>query len=140
MVRFVHAADFQIGKPYNWANGRAQKTLRERREQAIEQVGEVAAESQADFIVVAGDFFDANTIEDDVITRACRRLSSLNIPTYILPGNHDFAAGPASVYERSTFERLRQRSWARRGSGGRSYRRRSRRGCRFRGRRGLVQD
>jgi len=105
MVRFIHAADFQIGKPYNWANDRAQKTLQERREQAIEQVGEVAAESQADFIVVAGDFFDANTIEDDVITRACRRLSGADIPTYILPGNHDFAAGPACVYERSTFER-----------------------------------
>jgi len=105
MVRFVHAADFQIGKPYNWANGRAQKTLQERREQAIERVGEVAEERNADFIVVAGDFFDANTIEDDVITRACRRLSSIDVPVYILPGNHDFAAGPACVYERSTFDR-----------------------------------
>jgi DNA repair exonuclease SbcCD nuclease subunit len=105
MARFIHTADFQIGKPYNWANGRAQRTLKERRERAIEQMGEVAAERNADFIVVAGDFFDANTIEDDVITRACRRLSSVDVPVYILPGNHDFAAGPASVYERSTFER-----------------------------------
>jgi DNA repair exonuclease SbcCD nuclease subunit len=105
MVSFLHTADFQIGKPYNWVNDRAQKTLQERREQAIERVGEVAEEKNADFIVVAGDFFDANTIEDDVITRACRRLSSVDVPVYILPGNHDFAAGPACVYERSTFER-----------------------------------
>jgi DNA repair exonuclease SbcCD nuclease subunit len=105
MIRFIHAADFQIGKPYNWASDRAQRTLRERRETAIERVGEVADENDAQFIVVAGDFFDANTVGDDVITRACKRLSSIDVPVYILPGNHDFAAGPACVYQRSTFER-----------------------------------
>ncbi len=105
MIRFIHAADFQIGKPYNWAGGRAQRTLKERREEAIERVGDVAREKGADFLVIAGDFFDANTIEDDVITRACRRLSNVEVPVYILPGNHDFAAGPACVYDRPTFER-----------------------------------
>lgn len=105
MIRFIHAADFQIGKPYNWASDRAQRTLRERRETSIERVGEVADENDAQFIVVAGDFFDANTVGDDVITRACKRLSSIDVPVYILPGNHDFAAGPACVYQRSTFER-----------------------------------
>ncbi len=103
MVRFVHAADFQIGKPFNWATGRAQTKLQEAREEAISRVGEVAAEQEADFILIAGDFFDDNTVSDDVVARTCKRLSDIEVPVYILPGNHDFSGSPSSVYHRDLF-------------------------------------
>jgi len=41
MTRFVHTADLQIGKPFNWASVRAQTKLREAREEAIGRVGDV---------------------------------------------------------------------------------------------------
>jgi DNA repair exonuclease SbcCD nuclease subunit len=105
MVRFVHTADFQIGKPFNWASGRAQTKLRDAREEAVGRIGEVADEHEADFVLIAGDFFDDNTVGDDVVSRTCQRLSEINAPVYILPGNHDFAGSPASVYHRPLFQR-----------------------------------
>lgn len=105
MTRFVHTADLQIGKPFNWAEGRAQTKLREAREEAVSRIGEVAQEHEADFVLVAGDFFDDNTVGDDVVSRTCQRLSEIDVPVYILPGNHDFSGSPASVYHRPLFQR-----------------------------------
>lgn len=107
MIRFVHTADLQIGKPFNWASGRARQKLKDAREEAIERVGEVAADHEADFIVIAGDLFDDNTVGDDVVSRTCQRLSAIDVPVFILPGNHDFAGGPACVYHRDLFDALR---------------------------------
>jgi len=107
MVRFIHTADLQIGKPFNWASGRAQSSLREAREEAVTAFGEVARERDAHFILIAGDLFDDNTVGDDVVTRTCQRLSEIDVPVYILPGNHDFAGGPSCVYHRDPFLALK---------------------------------
>jgi DNA repair exonuclease SbcCD nuclease subunit len=107
MVRFIHTADLQIGKPFNWARGRAQSSLREAREEAVTILGDVAREQDAHFILIAGDLFDDNTVGDDVVTRTCQRLSEIDVPVYILPGNHDFAGGPSCVYHRDPFLALK---------------------------------
>lgn len=107
MVRFVHTADLQIGKPFNWAGDRAQSKLRDEREEVVSRIGEVAREQEADFILVAGDLFDDNNVEDDVVSRTCQRLSASDVPVLILPGNHDFAGGPACVYRRDPFDARR---------------------------------
>lgn len=103
MVRFVHTADLQLGMPFHWANERARAKLMERREEAIDAVGRVAQEHNADFVLIAGDFFDANTVADDVVARTCQRLQQVNVPVFILPGNHDFFGGPDCVYQRKRF-------------------------------------
>lgn len=103
MVRFLHTADLQIGKPFNWAGERAQRSLQEAREEVIGRVGNVAEEHGAQFVVIAGDLFDDNTVADDIVTRTCQRLSDIEVPVYVLPGNHDFAGGPACVYQRDRF-------------------------------------
>ena len=53
--------------------------------------------------MIAGDFFDDNTVSDDVVARTCKRLSEVEVPVYILPGNHDFSGSPSSVYHRDLF-------------------------------------
>lgn len=103
MVRFLHTADLQIGKSFNWASGRAQNNLREAREDAIGQIGDVAAEREVDFVLIAGDLFDDNTVADGIVSRTCERLSGISVPVYILPGNHDFAGSPSCVYQRDRF-------------------------------------
>jgi DNA repair exonuclease SbcCD nuclease subunit len=109
MVRFLHTADLQIGKPFNWADAeRARPALKEAREEAVTRIGNVADERDAHFILVAGDLFDDNTIDDDVVTRTCHRLESdVSVPVYILPGNHDAASGPSCVYRRAPFTELK---------------------------------
>jgi len=103
MVRFLHMGDLQIGKPFNWASGRAQNNLREARENAIDRIGDVADEHDVDFVLIAGDLFDDNTVADDIVSRTCERLSGISVPVYILPGNHDFAGSPSCVYQRDPF-------------------------------------
>ena len=105
MVRFLHTADLQIGKPFNWADSeRAQPALKEAREEVVTRIGELADKRDASFILIAGDLFDDNTVGDDVVTRTCHRLANdINVPVYIIPGNHDFSGGPSCVYHRSPF-------------------------------------
>ncbi len=104
MTRFLHTADLQIGKPFGWASGRAQAKLQEAREEAIGRLGKTARERGAEFVLIAGDFFDENTVSDDVVTRTCQRLSAIEVPVYVLPGNHDFSGSPSCVYRRDLFE------------------------------------
>lgn len=68
-------------------------------------MGEVADDHGADFVLVAGDFFDDNTVSDEVVARTCQRLSDVEVPVYILPGNHDFSGSPSCVYRRDLFRR-----------------------------------
>jgi len=105
MIRFLHTADLQIGKPFQWANDRARLKLRERRQEALDEIARVAEEQAVDFVLIAGDFFDANTLGDDVVTQTCARLQGFPGPVLILPGNHDFAGGPGCVFRRDTFLR-----------------------------------
>lgn len=105
MIRFLHTADLQLGMPFHWAGERAQ-TLNNYREKAVSTLANLAREKEVDFVVIAGDFFDDNTVEDRVVVRACERLAEFDVPVLILPGNHD-AGGPDSVYRRDKFERTR---------------------------------
>ena len=105
MIRFLHTADLQIGKPFGWASGRARSKLQEAREEAIGRLGETARKQGAEFVLIAGDFFDENTVSDDVVARTCQRLSAIEVPVYILPGNHDFSGSPSSVYRRDLFQK-----------------------------------
>ena len=109
MVQFLHTADLQLGKPFNWADPeRARPALKEAREEALSRIGAVAEQRDAAFIVIAGDLFDENTVGDGVVTRTCHRLESdVSVPVYILPGNHDFAGSPSCVYHRSPFAQLK---------------------------------
>lgn len=102
MVRFLHTADWQLGMPFHWADGRADE-LRRAREAAVERLGDAAGKHEVDFVVVAGDVFDANTVSDRVVTRACHLLGQFDCPVFLLPGNHDFCGGPDSVYRRTAF-------------------------------------
>ncbi len=104
MIRFLHTADLQLGKPFNWARDLASK-LTDKRGETIDRLARAAADAEVDFVVVAGDFFDANTIDDRLVVRTCERLKRFSMPVFILPGNHDCCGGPDSVYRRQTWRR-----------------------------------
>lgn len=101
-VRFLHTADLQLGKPFHSIPDDAGAKLRERRLDAIDALGKVARDHKADFVVVAGDFFDANTATDRLVQQVLLRIQQAGIPFVVLPGNHDHA-GTGSVYARPSF-------------------------------------
>ncbi|MBP7728385.1 MAG: DNA repair exonuclease [Bacteroidia bacterium] len=104
---FIHTADWQIGKPFNGVAEEEKRTLlREERLQAIRRISKVIEESKAEFVLVAGDLFDSPTPTKATVSATCSAIGSLNVPVYIIPGNHDHG-GPGSIWEQSFFQRER---------------------------------
>jgi DNA repair exonuclease SbcCD nuclease subunit len=96
-VTFVHSADWQLGMVRAFLGPEAQARYGQARIDAIERIGQVAAEAGAAFVVVAGDVFDANQVDRHIVLRACEALKTIQCPVYLLPGNHD-SLEPGSVW------------------------------------------
>ena len=106
MIRFIHTADLQLGMPFAWLPGDSGAQLRNWRFDAIDRVVDLAATQDASFIVVAGDLFDANTVDDRTVEQACSRFGRARVPVFAIPGNHDHG-GPGSIWQRDRFKRSR---------------------------------
>lgn len=87
-VRFIHTSDLQIGMT-RWFLGADQAQFDNDRLEAVQRLGELAVSEEAEFIVVAGDVFEHNSLSERVIGRALEVLRGLPVPVYLLPGNHD---------------------------------------------------
>jgi len=103
MARFLHTSDWQLGASMGQVPGDKGALLRAERLAAVERVGTLAKRHEVDFVLVAGDVFDAHTVDNDVVTRALEILGRFPVPVYAIPGNHDFSGAPESVYARQRF-------------------------------------
>lgn len=71
----------------------------------VGRLGALAQEHEAQFIVVAGDVFESNQLSRVTLTRALDALSSLPVPIYLLPGNHDPLDG-SSIFNTREFHEV----------------------------------
>ena len=97
--RFVHTADWQLGKQFANIPGDAGGALRDRRLEAVKAVGRLATARGADAVLVAGDAFDANAVADRTLIRMLDGLKTFSGDWVFIPGNHD-AALADSVWTR----------------------------------------
>lgn len=86
---FIHTSDLQIGMTRKFLSPEAQARFDDARLQAVKRLGALADEHGAEFIVVAGDVFEHNSLERETRGRALEVLRALPVPVYLLPGNHD---------------------------------------------------
>ncbi|PSF12190.1 DNA repair exonuclease [Marinobacter fuscus] len=100
MPRFLHTADWQMGRTYSRFEPEDSAALVEARFQAIETLAQLATERQCDAVLVAGDVFDAQTVSDRTIRRVFNATSGFAGPWVMLSGNHD-AALVESVWTRA---------------------------------------
>lgn len=100
MPTFLHTADWQIGKLYGQFEPDEAALLAEERFAAVERLAALAASRGADFVLVAGDVFDAQTVADRTIHRLFNAMAGYAGPWVLLPGNHD-AALAESVWTRA---------------------------------------
>jgi DNA repair exonuclease SbcCD nuclease subunit len=103
MARFLHTADWQIGRQYGQIAADDAVPLAEARFGAVERLAQLAVEHKVDAVLVAGDVFDAQTVSDRTIRRLFNALKAFSGPWIMIPGNHD-AALAESVWTRA--ERL----------------------------------
>lgn len=104
-VRFLHTSDWQLGMT-RWflkeGDGEAQARYSADRLEAVRRIGRLAQKRGAEFIVVAGDVFESNTLPERDFQRALDAIRELPVPVYLLPGNHD-ALDATSIYHRKVF-------------------------------------
>src|SRR5690625_2256035 len=67
----------------------AQPRYTQARIDVIGRLGELAREQECAFILVCGDVFESNHLAPRVIKRALEAMRAVDVPIYLLPGNHD---------------------------------------------------
>jgi DNA repair exonuclease SbcCD nuclease subunit len=99
-MRFVHSADWQIGKVFKQF-GAKEETLRQARLAAIERLGELARAHGAGHVLVAGDVYDSEAPSPVTLRAPIERMKLFpDIHWHLLPGNHD-PHRPEGVWDRA---------------------------------------
>ena len=100
-MKFLHTVDIQLGLKLHFVPGESGVRVRSQRFDTLRHIAEAAREQGAQAVIVAGDFFDDNSVGPDTIQLAEDSLQTFTpIPVLILPGNHDAAT------EHSALKRL----------------------------------
>jgi DNA repair exonuclease SbcCD nuclease subunit len=98
-MRFVHSADWQIGKVFKQF-GAKEETLRQARLAAIERLGALAKSNGVQHILVAGDVYDNEAPIPHTLRAPIERMKPFaDIHWHLLPGNHD-PHRPEGVWDR----------------------------------------
>lgn len=90
MIRFLHASDLHLGKPFGTFPEDVRGRLRQARQDAIGKLAEAARAGGASHILLAGDTFDAETPAPQTLRHAMNAMAGAGDLTWVLmPGNHD---------------------------------------------------
>jgi DNA repair exonuclease SbcCD nuclease subunit len=98
-MRFVHSADWQIGKVFRQF-GAKEEPLRLARYAAIERLGACARAHGAGHVLVAGDVYDSDMPSPVTLRAPIERMRLYpDIQWHLIPGNHD-PHRPEGVWDR----------------------------------------
>lgn len=88
--RFVHTADWQLGKPFGRFGPERAAQLQDARRAIPERVAKLARDGGAEHVLVAGDVWDQEVPADNVLRQPMDRMADASDLTWwLLPGNHD---------------------------------------------------
>jgi len=104
-MRFIATADLQVGMRLRWL-GAAQSRFDQSRIDTITTIAELVRESGAEAVVVGGDLFDRDPVDDDDLVRTTEAIRDVPVPFLVLPGNHD-SHHPDSVWTSPAFAKER---------------------------------
>ena len=111
MLRFLHTADWQIGKPFGTvADEQKRFRLQQERIAAVGRIRDLVRLQQAQLVLVAGDLFDSPTPAAPAVLEVLEAIGEMEVPVLVIPGNHDHG-GAGSVWHRDDFQR-QQRQFA----------------------------
>ncbi|MGK5083792.1 DNA repair exonuclease [Bdellovibrionota bacterium FG-1] len=101
MIRILHTADWQMGLRASHV-ARVSDRVRQARLNAAQKVVKKANDERVDALILAGDIFEDNHVENGLVYDTVRILSTSQVPVYVLPGNHD-PLSQDSVYRRNAW-------------------------------------
>lgn len=92
-MRFIHTADWQIGKPFR-NFGDKESVLRQARLAVIEEIGRLAAAEGAAHVLVAGDLYDNDAPAQKTLLEPLERMRNFPaVSWHVISGNHDYHRG-----------------------------------------------
>jgi len=98
--KFIHSADWQIGKSFARFPEDVQGQLREARLEAIERIGALASSFGAGHVLVGGDIYDSEGMSEHTLRQPLAILERHpSVQWHIIPGNHD-PMRPGGVWDR----------------------------------------
>lgn len=101
-VRFIHTADWQLGKPFGRFDDALAGRLTAERQEVIARIAEVARTHDAPHVIVAGDVWDNAAPNNGVLRQPIDIMGEQpDITWWLMPGNHD-VDGADSLWERVT--------------------------------------
>ena len=104
MVRFVHSADWQLGRAPYFLSEEARARFSAARVEVIGAIAKLAVQEGCDFVVVCGDVFESNHIDRQVLVRALDKMrAAAGVEFFLLPGNHD-PLDASSIFRSPTFK------------------------------------
>jgi len=106
-LRVVHTSDVHLGAYAGTTDGKWAER-RELMERTFERVIDLANESGADALIIAGDFFDNDRVPEETVVFAAETIRRFEGQAFLLPGNHD-PMDPGSIYWRHDMEAIATR-------------------------------
>ena len=104
MVRFLHSADWQLGRAPHYLSEEARARFSAARVEVIGTIAELAVQERCDFVVVCGDVFESNHVDRQVLVRALDKMrAAAPLEFFLLPGNHD-PLDASSIFRSPTFK------------------------------------
>ncbi len=105
MLRLLHTADWQIGKPYGTvADEQKRFRLQQERLAAVGRIRDGVRLQGAQLVLVAGDLFDSPTPTTAAVLEVLEAIGEMEVPVLVIPGNHDHG-GAGTVWHREDFQR-----------------------------------
>lgn len=102
-MRFIATADWQLGMTAHYLDDESRPRFQQARFDAVRRIGELASETDAEFVVVCGDVFESNQLDRAVVSRTFEALRGYSVPVVLLPGNHD-PLDAVSIFDSPLFE------------------------------------
>ncbi len=97
--RFIHTADWQIGKSFGAFDGETAVLLRKERVSAIDRIAGLARDRGIEHVLVAGDVFDTESGKTALYHQPIAKLKAhRHVTWHLLPGNHDPARREGGIW------------------------------------------
>lgn len=88
--KFIHTADWQLGKPFTQFPDGLAEVLRKARLTMISTLADLAKQQNVQHIIVAGDVWDQEIPSDQTIRQPLDIMgAATHVTWWLLPGNHD---------------------------------------------------
>ncbi len=90
MVRFIHTADWQLGKAFGTLPDDLSVLARKERQEVIKRIAQAARKNDCTHVIVAGDVWDSTIPNAATIKQPFQTIEKYpDMTWWLMPGNHD---------------------------------------------------